>query len=101
MGLLRLNLLRLDTLHYALLVAIVLLAVYAFGSFREGIDCSQWEKKTKCEQHKLCKWFTNTNQVIPGSVGFFAPPGCLPSSYSSQYLGSWGGNDARNWGGWT
>ena len=27
---------KLDSLHFALLVAIVLLAVYAFGSFREG-----------------------------------------------------------------
>ena len=29
---------KLDTLHCALLVAIVLLAVYGFGSFRESVD---------------------------------------------------------------
>ena len=29
---------RMDALHYALLAVVVLLAVYAFGSFREGND---------------------------------------------------------------
>ena len=33
----RLLRLKLDAFHCALLVAIVLLAVYAFGSFREGV----------------------------------------------------------------
>ena len=44
MGLLRLNLLRLDAFHCALLVAIVLLAVYVFGSFREGYTKGQGAK---------------------------------------------------------
>ena len=37
MGLLRM---RMDALHYALLAVVVLLAVYAFGSFREANDVS-------------------------------------------------------------
>ena len=38
---------KLDGLHCALLVAIVLLAVYAFGSFREAAS--------GCTQDALCK----------------------------------------------
>ena len=38
MGLLRM---RMDALHYALLAVVVLLAVYAFGSFKEGAATPQ------------------------------------------------------------
>ena len=38
MGLLRM---RMDALHYALLAVVVLLVVYAFGSFRESLTPKQ------------------------------------------------------------
>ena len=47
--------LRMDFLHCALLVAVVLLAVYAFGSFREGLHCAGLSK-SKCKQRKGCWW---------------------------------------------
>ena len=89
MSLLRLNLLRLDTLHYALLVAIVLLAVYVFGSFREGLQCVG-QTKAKCNQ-KNCKWFTNTSQLLPGlssalPVGFNMPGFVLVQIGTQLYL---------------
>ena len=60
MNLLHLNPLRLklDTLHCALLVAIVLLAVYAFGSLREGnSDCSTHTTNKSCTSHTECLWY--------------------------------------------
>ena len=58
MNLLRL---KLDGFHCALLVAIVLLAVYGFGSgeFREGMkekECAAFVSSSECGQHHWCEW---------------------------------------------
>ena len=45
---------KLDAFHCALLVAIVLLAVYAFGSFREGNTERQRGKITHAECVSKC-----------------------------------------------
>ena len=69
MGLLRLNPLRLDAFHCALLVAIVLLAVYAFGSFREGNDtaCSGLTY-AHCTNNDDCKWIGITHYDADGCL---------------------------------
>ena len=43
---------KLDSLHCALLVAIVLLAVYGFGRFREGAQCLTKPHCTVCKPHR-------------------------------------------------
>ena len=51
-----------DSLHYALLAVVVLLAVYGFGSFREGnSECSKYYNKESCLNSK-CMW--NDPQVV-------------------------------------
>ena len=50
------SLLRLDGFHCALLVAIVLLAVYVFGSFREGASSCD----LKCPANHKCTFTRNS-----------------------------------------
>ena len=64
-----------DALHYALLAVVVLLAVYTFGSFREGnSDCSKYYNKESCLNSK-CMW--NYPQV----VGQLSSPFCADKEY--------------------
>ena len=58
MNLLRL---KLDAFHCALLVAIVLLAVYAFGSFREGYNTNLTPKDLSGQLKNANNWINSHN----------------------------------------
>ena len=51
---------KFDSLHFALIAIVVLLAVYGFGSgeFREGVvsECSTYATSSECERAEGCEW---------------------------------------------
>ena len=70
MGLLRL---KLNAFHCALLVAIVLLAVYAFGSFREGALSSGQRARVAIGRAVLHRRPGPTASPLPGKLDQTAP----------------------------